>query len=204
MRTKGKITTWNDEKGFGFIEPMDGGQRVFIHIKAFANRTRRPAVNQLVTYKLSTDKQGRPCAINATLPGDLLARKNTKTNSSFSIILAVVFLISVAAAVIVTNTPAWIFGAYLVISLITFITYAKDKSAARNGAWRTPEGTLHMLSLIGGWPGALFAQQKLRHKSKKQPFRFVFWLTVIANCGAFAWLITPEGSSFINTLITKI
>jgi uncharacterized membrane protein YsdA (DUF1294 family) len=81
--------------------------------------------------------------------------------------------------------------------------YALDKSAAKNGAWRTQESTLHLLSLAGGWPGALIAQQKLRHKSKKQTFRAVFWVTVLLNCGAFAWLFTPNGSATIQSFISK-
>ena len=72
-------------------------------------------------------------------------------------------------------------GFYAIASFITFIVYAIDKSAAKKGAWRIKESRLHCLSLIGGWPGALLAQQKLRHKSYKQPFRVVFWLTVILN-----------------------
>ena len=82
-----------------------------------------------------------------------------------------------------------IFGWYLLISLLTFVIYAKDKSDAAKGSWRIPENTLHFLSLIGGWPGALLAQQVLRHKSKKQPFRFVFYLTVLLNCGLLVCLL---------------
>jgi uncharacterized membrane protein YsdA (DUF1294 family) len=67
------------------------------------------------------------------------------------------------------------------MSLLTFIIYAMDKSAAIKGNWRIKESTLHLLSLAGGWPGALMAQQTLKHKSIKQPFRFVFWLTVLLN-----------------------
>ncbi len=201
MRTKGKIASWNDDKGFGFIEPLDGGKRVFIHIKSFARRNRRPAINQMVTYNLSTDKQGRPCAVNATFPGDRLTRKTKNSGTGFSIILAAVFLTGVAIAVPVANASSWIIAVYVIASLVTFLAYAKDKSAARSGGWRTPESTLHMFSLLGGWPGALVAQQKLRHKSKKQPFRLVFWLTVMANCGAFAWLLTPEGVVFLNSII---
>lgn len=75
---------------------------------------------------------------------------------------------------------------------VTFAAYAMDRSAARQGAWRTPEKTLHMLSLIGGWPGALLAQQWLRHKSSKAEFRSVFWVTVALNLAAFTFLASPQ------------
>jgi uncharacterized membrane protein YsdA (DUF1294 family) len=58
-----------------------------------------------------------------------------------------------------------------------------------------------LLSLAGGWPGALVAQQKLHHKSKKQSFRLVFWLTVLLNCGEFVWLFTPTGATTMQSLI---
>ena len=64
-----------------------------------------------------------------------------------------------------------------------------DKAAARQGRWRTPESTLHTLALVGGWPGALVAQRVFRHKTTKQPFRTIFWFTVVANCAALAWLL---------------
>ncbi|MEJ1377111.1 MAG: DUF1294 domain-containing protein, partial [Candidatus Sedimenticola sp. (ex Thyasira tokunagai)] len=54
----------------------------------------------------------------------------------------------------------------------------------------------------GGWPGALIAQQKLRHKSKKQPFRVVYWFTVAANCGALVWLLSPGGALTIRSLLS--
>ncbi len=92
------------------------------------------------------------------------------------------------------GTAFSIFGWYLIISLLAFIVYAKDKAAAKKGSWRIPESTLHLLSLLGGWSGALIAQQTLRHKSKKESFRFVFWTTVLLNCGAFALLFIPEVS----------
>ncbi|MCM0084364.1 DUF1294 domain-containing protein [Geomonas sp. Red32] len=70
---------------------------------------------------------------------------------------------------------------YAAASLLTFLLYAADKTAARNGAWRIPELTLHTASLLGGWPGGLLAQRLLRHKSSKRSFQLVFWLTVAAN-----------------------
>ncbi|MCW8825608.1 MAG: DUF1294 domain-containing protein [Gammaproteobacteria bacterium] len=117
-----------------------------------------------------------------------------------SIIVAVSFLIAVGVTVITNRSPIWILEFYLVASLVTFIVYAIDKSAARNGRWRTSERTLHAMSLFGGWPGAIFAQQKLRHKSKKRSFRILFWITAILNCGLFIWLLTPDGLKVLRAL----
>ncbi|MDH3948957.1 MAG: cold shock and DUF1294 domain-containing protein [Gammaproteobacteria bacterium] len=204
MRTKGKITFWNGEKGFGFIAPSAGGKQVFVHIKSFSNRNRSPEINQLVTYALSTDKQGRPCAINATLAGERLLQKPKQNNSSLSVVGAAIFLAIVGVSVLASKTPPLVLAVYIVASPLTFITYAVDKSAAKNGSGRTPEKTLHLLSLAGGWPGALIAQQKLRHKSRKQSFRSVFWVTVFLNCSAFVWLSTSTGAATLKSLIVSV
>lgn len=82
----------------------------------------------------------------------------------------------------------WIAAAYLGMSLLTFVVYAIDKAAARVQRRRTAESTLHLLALACGWPGALLAQQSLRHKSVKQPFRTVFWLTVVINVAGLVLL----------------
>ena len=80
-------------------------------------------------------------------------------------------------------------AAYAAVSAVTFAAYGLDKRAARRGTRRTPEVTLHLLSLLGGWPGALVAQRTFRHKTVKQPFRAVFWCTVALNCLALGLLV---------------
>jgi uncharacterized membrane protein YsdA (DUF1294 family) len=81
-----------------------------------------------------------------------------------------------------------VIAVYFWLSLLTFIVYALDKWAAVNGNWRTPERTLHILGVAGGWPGALIAQQFLRHKCSKPSFMVVFWVTVALNVAGFvAW-----------------
>lgn len=85
--------------------------------------------------------------------------------------------------------PLWALGAAVAVNLLTFLVYAIDKSAAQSGQWRTRESHLHLLSLAGGWPGAWFAQQWLRHKSRKAEFRAVYWATVVFHCaGLAAWV----------------
>ena len=81
------------------------------------------------------------------------------------------------------KAPLMILSIYGIASLLTFLIYAVDKEAAKKGGWRIKESTLHLLSFIGGWPGALVAQTALHHKTRKQPFRFVFWVTVVLNVG---------------------
>ena len=203
MRTKGKIASWNDDKGYGFIAPMHGGGQVFAHIKAFANRGRRPAVGDVVTFSMSTDARGRPCAKGATIAG-VPKTAISKQSNALSNVVATGFLLIVVGAVSVSAIPMPILLLYLVVSTATFGAYALDKSAAKRGAWRTSESTLHLLALVGGWPGALIAQSRLRHKSRKQPFRAIFLATAAINCAAFIWLFTPEGAKAWQSVVSVI
>lgn len=124
-----------------------------------------------------------------------------RKSSASAIIVALIFFAAVGSSALLTNLPPLVPVAYAVVSLVTFIAYAIDKSAARRGHWRISEKTLHLLALLGGWPGALVAQQTIRHKSKKASFRIVFWVTVLVNCGALAWLHTADGQSTFGRLL---
>jgi uncharacterized membrane protein YsdA (DUF1294 family) len=114
------------------------------------------------------------------------------------------FLLSLFLSYIYGYTPLLVVAIFLVISLVAFVVYYKDKDAACRGAWRTPESTLHLLALLCGWPGALIAQQTLRHKTQKRSFRVVFWLTVMVNVGAFVWLHTSEGSRLLRDSVYRL
>jgi len=74
----------------------------------------------------------------------------------------------------------------LVLSAISFVLYGWDKRQAKVNGWRVSEKNLHMLSFLGGWPGAILGQKYFRHKTQKQSFRIAFWFTVIAHIGAVA------------------
>lgn len=75
----------------------------------------------------------------------------------------------------------WALCVYPLLSLISFVQYWNDKHSAQKGRWRTPENTLHITELLGGWPGALLAQQVFRHKTRKLSFQLVFWLIVLGH-----------------------
>jgi uncharacterized membrane protein YsdA (DUF1294 family)/cold shock CspA family protein len=199
MRSQGKIRHWKDEQGFGFIIPDGGGTDVFVHVKAFINRSRRPHANENVTYELETDREGRLRATRVLfekerLPGGLAVGKGMLAST----VAAFVF-IGLAGVTLAGKLPTVLPAIYFAASVVTFATYAKDKSAAKNDRWRTPENTLHLLGLVGGWPGGLLAQSLLRHKSSKRSFQYTFWVTVVLNTGALVWLLTPQGSGFLHT-----
>ncbi|MGE6315207.1 DUF1294 domain-containing protein [Shewanella baltica] len=130
---------------------------------------------------------------NRTLNNRAQSSRTQKSNTAASgsslmpLLLVVIFLAGLIGAAQQHMLPYGIAGMYLTLSLLTFIAYAIDKSAAKRGKWRTKESTLHLLALMGGWPGALFAQNVLRHKSVKASFRNVFWLTVVANLAVLGY-----------------
>lgn len=203
MRRSGKIFEWHDDRGYGFIAPSDGGDKVFVHIKAFPQDARRPGEGDAVMFSMGRDHRGRACATAANTPG---ARQTTRASRRGPTVqrvelLAGGFLLFVAAAVYGDGLPVSVLVFYVGATALTFVAYALDKSSARSGGWRTRESTLHVFALLGGWPGALVAQQRLRHKSRKQPFRAIFWLTVVANGAAFAGLFTPEGARAWRLLV---
>ncbi|MCR5185553.1 MAG: DUF1294 domain-containing protein [Clostridia bacterium] len=58
----------------------------------------------------------------------------------------------------------------IVINLIGFIAMWSDKRKAQKNQWRTPEGTLMGICLLGGGIGTIWGMYKFRHKTKKLKF----------------------------------
>ena len=187
MRDQGRLTNWNDDKGFGFVTPDQGGLRAFVHIRAFSYRTRRPRDGDVITYHLTWDKQGRPRAENV-LFREQPAGREKKEPKPHGVLPACVFALSFIGTVATLSALGrlnWLIPVvYLTASLLTFCVYAFDKSAAMNRRWRTSESTLHALSFAGGWPGALIAQRLFFHKSKKASFQDTFRFIVVLHFAA--------------------
>ena len=195
MRFEGTLTSWNDERGFGRIESTQGGEPIFVHVSAWPRGQNRPQLGQLVTFEVELAPKGKRAKnvqlVRARRPvrqSEQAMRAQWGTASLFAI---PAFLAVYTAVAVLWILPLWVAGLYAALSVVTFITYAADKAAASSGTWRTSENTLHMLALGGGWPGALLAQQILRHKSTKQSFRQVFWVTALLNVAALVVLASP-------------
>lgn len=200
LRFEGTLRSWNDERGFGFIEPAQGGQEIFVHAKAFPRSACRPQAGQRLSFEVEPGPQGKKRARNVEpvrpprAPASPRRPVNEAAQWGTATLLAIpAFTVLFLVAGLLWRPPAWLPLLYLVLSALTFVAYAMDKGAARRGAWRTSESTLHALALAGGWPGALLAQQFLRHKSTKPSFRSTFWTTVVANVIAFLVIASTLG-----------
>ncbi|MFW8645371.1 DUF1294 domain-containing protein [Rhizobium beringeri] len=87
---------------------------------------------------------------------------------------------------------------FLALNLLVFSIYFMDKQAARHGRWRISERTLLILALIGGSLGALAAQQLLRHKTRKEPFRSILAAILILHGALIALMaFLPQWSPLL-------
>lgn len=189
MRYVGRVTDWNDEKGYGFVTPNGGGDRAFVHVKSFERRGRRPVEGDLISYEPARDQRQR---LNATRIRHVEARiiTNRRDGRRFPHrSIGIIVLLAFAFAAFSGRIPLFVALAYGGMSLIAFFAYGLDKSAARTERRRIQESTLHLLELLCGWPGALVAQGTFRHKTRKPSFQITFWLIVAINLAVLAWLI---------------
>ncbi len=216
-RQQGRITKWQDDKGFGFIE-TEAGESVFFHISEF-KASRRPANGNEVVFTVEQDNQGRLQA-KQVQELDFVQQKMAEKNSQIRqrnsrksqqadfedgqnkrAFLGVGFY-GVLILLAVMGDLSWlVVGWYVVLGTITYLTYAKDKRAAQSGGWRTPESTLHLLSALGGWVGALVAQTYLRHKSQKPDFRMGYYLTVVINLAGLLFIMAGGGLEALKGLL---
>ena len=210
MEKRGVLKSWNDGKGFGFIQPEGGGEPLFVHISAMRGDS-RPQVGDNVLYVAGRDAQGRPRAQHMRHAGLSLDRPAIRRKPAAArqpaggnppkasrrtdaagirdlllklLIMAALCLLPIwGSLALLGQGMFWVALAYPLVSLFSFCQYWLDKQHAQKGRWRTPENSLHIAELLGGWPGALVAQQVFRHKTRKASFQLVFWAIVALHQG---------------------
>ena len=115
MRYQGKITTWEDEKGFGFVTMNSTGEKAFVHIKSFSNRSKRPAVGDKITYELKMDENNRMRAEDIRF----VSAPTASAKSSKSVLLGSVFInILLFAALVLLIGYVFFYGRHTFISNI--------------------------------------------------------------------------------------
>jgi uncharacterized membrane protein YsdA (DUF1294 family)/cold shock CspA family protein len=196
----GQLIKWKDDRGFGFIQPVDGSQEIFLHISELKDATRRPQVGDTIYYHAVPGEDGKVSACNAFILGarskptssSLNNKAKSKTASTSPFPVLEVLLLSILPLVGAIHF-AWTTSnllpliLYPAMSLLTFVLYADDKSRAKRGGWRTSENTLHLCEFAGGWLGGFVAQRRLRHKSSKRSYQAKFWAIVMIHY--IVWLI---------------
>ena len=214
MERRGTLKSWNDDKGFGFIRPEQGGEELFVHISA-VHGERRPRVGDRVLFVAGRDAQGRLRAEHVRLDAPLTLdqpairqrpggqRQKTERpdcprataraagKPARQLVAGNIQQLPLRLALFALLCLLPLLGSlhrlgsalplvlYAVASLLTFFLYWRDKHSALKDRWRTPETTLHLFELAGGWPGALLAQQVFRHKTRKLGYQLLFWLIVV-------------------------
>ncbi len=195
MRYEGKIVKWYDDKGFGFIRATQDSKDVFLHISQIHRLKKRPEINEIVSYEIVKDEKGRFRAENVSYPVNQVNPTKRSNSTSFSksfLIFILLFFAFVIERSLKGFLPLWFPIVFFGANLIVFLYYYQDKTSALKNDWRTPENTLHWLSLIGGWGGAYIAQKIFKHKYKKQSFMLNYKLTVLINCVAIILYSTPN------------
>ncbi len=204
MRFAGRIQDWNDDKGYGFVVPGGTGERAFVHIKAFQRGSRRPVEGDLVSYATARDARGRTNAVQVRHAGQRIESPAERRGRALPIprrLLGLAALAGVGIAALLGLLPTLVALGYWIASGVSYLLYFSDKSAAgRRGVRRTPENMLHLVDLLGGWPGALLAQHAYRHKTVKASFQVVFWITVLLNVAAVAWLLASGKAAIFERL----
>lgn len=216
-KQQGVVKKWQDDKGFGFIE-TETGAAVFFHVSEFKAQ-RRPTIGEQVVFTVGQDSQGRLQAKQVQELGFVqqkMAQKNSQIrqrNAKRShqaefeagqkkrLVLGLGFYAILALLAVMQKISWLVVGWYFVLGLITYGMYAKDKAAAQSGEWRTPESTLHLLSILGGWVGAMVAQIYLRHKSQKPEFRMTYYLTVVINLAVLLFIMAGGGLETLKGLL---
>jgi uncharacterized membrane protein YsdA (DUF1294 family)/cold shock CspA family protein len=207
VRLQGKITSWKDDQGYGVVTQngADKNRTAFVHIKAFADRSRRPKLGDFITYEANLDEKRRFRADDVKFVKRSSAKFSSSDvggsgTSSIGRAFAYLFCIALIVAALLGRLPMLILGVYSLTSVLAYVAYAMDKAAAESRRWRIAEDTLHIWGLIGGWPGALVAQHRLRHKTSKTSFQAMFWITVVLNCAALGWLMTGSSADFLRAI----
>lgn len=197
LGVSGKIVKWNSERGFGFVKTAEVADDIFFHVNTLVGKDEiSPQQNESVTVYAKYDddkKRWSATKITSHKREQLRAEREAKEHALIRPMKDKLKWVAPVVGIwllLVYGVSLALGTSYLLISLITLAIYALDKKyALDNTSNRIPENTLHVLAVMGGWAGALVARFLFRHKTQKQPFVQLFWVTVALNVAITIYLV---------------
>jgi uncharacterized membrane protein YsdA (DUF1294 family)/cold shock CspA family protein len=223
---KGQLLKWNDDRGFGFIKPANGGSEVFLHISEIKDATRPPILGDSIYY-LVAKRDKKIHAYDAFIVGARLKptslpspkqtpsvnkrapaskRKNSSNKSAFLSplplggvwFIATFPLLGALHFAVKTGNPLPLI-LYAVMGWVSYRQYANDKRFAQQGDWRIPEKTLILCDLACGWIGGFIAQKRLHHKTSKTSYQLAFFIVVgMHYIFWLGWILMGKGIGLWN------
>lgn len=185
----GRVSQWDAAKGLGFVQPEGGGERLLLRRADLAGRLRfrEPRAGEAVRFRPASDGR-RALQVNSLAPPPAQAAgkaargpAQSPTQGSGHLLIIPAFALLLGALHLAAPLPRPVPLLYGALSTAVFIVYGMDKWAARRGGARVAETSLHLIALMGGWPGALLGQQLFRHKTSKPGFQRLSWAMVALN-----------------------
>ncbi len=206
---RGTVVLWNDDRGFGFVRPDQGGEDFFVHITAFRKElSRRPEIGDHVHYQIAREVRSKKRIARAVLEGVPIQLALPEPPGPWPRVRQWLIYVVIRLPILLscwvlwkTHNPIPLF-LYVFLSTLTILFYGADKKRALRSGWRIPEHYLHLLELLGGWPGALLAQKDFRHKLMKRAYQKVFW-SIVALHGV-VWLLLFLHDFSLSRLVKSI
>ncbi len=173
IKLTARIVEWDQARGRGTL--CFEKHRIPLQRDDFMVHHKRPEVGDVVEFRLGRDEAGR-------ITAQEVEHHNDGGRIRFWHLLELLVLMAAPGYALfrLADRNDWrlVVGCVLGLSTIGFLLYWLDKLRARYGQWRVAESSLHLVSLLGGWPGAFLAQRHFRHKTSKLRFQLVFWLII--------------------------
>lgn len=222
MEQRGVLKSWNDDKGFGFIQPETGGEPLFAHISAMRGE-RRPQAGETLLFIAERDPQGRLRARHMRLealsldrpairrkprpgvtPADKPARRERPPRAGSAGIrnwpLKLALLLGLCALPLAGAWRmlqlcglVWPLAAYALASLVSFFQYWHDKSRAERREWRIGRSLRRCLAGAARWRGVA-VRPAHGHRRPRGVMHLVYCRTEPRSGGVrFFWLPAANG-----------
>lgn len=221
MRKQGAVVQWNAEEGLGLIRSPQTAAFIRFHLRDY-NGPLPIQVGQPVEFdEIVVGGRGPQALKVKEPPAEIYFKSDVKVASTLeellpthrgpvrrrppsrlerwhpwpALALVGVWLLMWLTGIGLGRFPWVVLVGLALLNVVALFAYWRDKHAAQHGDWRVQESVLHGFALLGGWPGAWFAQVVLHHKTRKPSFQLAFKATIALHCLALlAWLIWPPYS----------